>query len=134
MRHGEGAREQLEKVARLHKVVRIEIGKICVCVVQLVGLAEVGEGNHARQQSNAAPPEVRGFSSTQVTVNALVSHHGADEDEVSAKQNVDHHQQRIRDRNEERAYREQNGETYNCAAEIVDSSTALHSLRNLARS
>ena len=101
VRHRKSAREELEKVARLHEVVRIEIGKIRMRVVQLVRLAEIGEGNHARQQSDATPPEVSGFRPAQMTMHALVCHHRADEDEVSTQQNVDRHQQRIGDRNEE---------------------------------
>jgi hypothetical protein len=59
-------------------------------------------------------------------MHALVSHHRADEDEVSTEQNVDKHQQRIGEWNEERTYREQYGETYNAAAEIVDLRTTRH--------
>jgi hypothetical protein len=59
-------------------------------------------------------------------MHALVGHHGADEDEVSPQQDIDKHQERIGEGNEKRSYREQYGETYNAAAEIVDLRSTRH--------
>jgi hypothetical protein len=97
-----------------------------VCVVQLVRLAKVCEWNHAWNQRNASPPEVRGFCATEMTVYRLVRHHRAEKNQIGSEQNVEHDEQRISDGNQERPDREQSDDTDDRSAEIVDFGTALH--------
>ena len=106
MRHRERAQKELEEVARLHEVVRIVFGNVCVCVVQLVRLAKVCEWNHAWNQRNASPPEVRCFCATEMTVYRLVRHYRAEKNQIGSEQNVERDKQRISDGNEERPDRE----------------------------
>ena len=102
MRHRQRTYKELENVARFHEVVRVVIGNVCVRVVQLVRLAKVCEWDHARDESDASPPEVCGFRSAKMTVYALVRHHSAEKYQVGSQQYIDDHQQRIGEGNKER--------------------------------
>ena len=106
MRHRQRAQKEFDEVARLHEVIGILIGNVCVRVVQLVCLAEVCEWDHARNKRDASPPEICGPGSTEMTVYALVRHHRAEKYQVSSQQNIDDHQQRMGEGNEERTDRE----------------------------
>ena len=83
-------------------------------------LAKVSEWDHAWEQGDASPPEIRGFGPAEVTVHALVRHHRSEKNQVRSEQEVESNQQRIGNRNEERADREQDYETDDRAAEVVD--------------
>ena len=107
-------------------MIRIAFGKICVCVMKLMRLAKVGEGDHARQQSDATPPEVCGLCAAEMTVNTLMGHDGANKYQVGSKQDVEAHEKGIGERNEQCSDREENGEADNSATEIVDFVTMMH--------
>src|SRR5688572_18816807 len=102
MRHRQRTQDELNEVARLHEVVWIMIGNVCVCMMQLVCFAKVCEWDHARNEGNASPPEVCGFGPTKVTVYALMRHYRTQKYQVGSQQNIDDHHQRIVERNEER--------------------------------
>ena len=106
MRHCEGTQEKFEEVARLHEVVRIAIGNVCMRVVQLVGLTKVCEWDHAWEESDASPPEVCGLRATEMTMHTFMGHNRAEKYQIRSQQNVGDHQQRIRERNQKCADRE----------------------------
>src|ERR1044071_9421337 len=126
MRHRERAQKQLDEVARLHEMVRIVSGDVCVRVVQLVRLAKVCVWHHARDQGNTSPPEVRGVRATEMAVYRFVGHDCAEKHQVSPQQNVDCYEQRITDWNQKRANREETDETDDRTAEVIDVGSVLH--------
>ena len=91
-----------------------------------MSLAKVCEWDHAWEQGDASPPEIRRFGPAEVTVHALVRHHRPEKNQVRSEQDVESNQQRIGNRNEERADREQNYEADDRAAEVIDLRAALH--------
>ena len=95
-------------------------------VVQLVRLAKVREWDHARDQRDASPPEVCSPGPTEMTVNALVRHHRAEKYQVSSQQDIENHQHRMGEGNEERTDREKSNEADDRAAEIVDLGSVWH--------
>ena|SRR5215213_2095359 len=126
MRHCKGTEKKFEEVARLHEMVGILIGKICVCVMQLMCLTKICERDHAGYQRDASPPEVCGFGSAEMPVHALVSHDRTQKDQIGAEQNVADDEKGIGNRNEECPDGECSHNTDDRAAEVVDFSSGLH--------
>ena len=62
---------------------------------------KVRERNHAGQQRDTSPPEVRCPCATQMPVHALVGHDRPEKDEISPKENVEDHENGIGDWEEE---------------------------------
>jgi hypothetical protein len=89
MRHRDGFQYKLDQVARLHEVVGIFVRNVCERVMQLVRPAKVCERNHAWQKRDPSPPIISGTSCRQMSVDTLMRHHCADEDQVSSQQHVD---------------------------------------------
>src|SRR5258705_4565356 len=89
MRHGQGAQNELNQVARLHEMIRVLAGDVCVAMMQVMRLSEVRVRNHGWEQCKRSPSEIHSPGAPQMTVNSLVSHNGADEHEVRSQQCVE---------------------------------------------
>ena len=101
MRHRYRPQREFEKVARFHEVIGILFGKVCESVMQLVSTAEVSEGNHTGQQCDATPPEVSPPRASEMSVNTLVGHHGAEEDQICSGEDVEREMKIVGDGNQE---------------------------------
>ena len=134
MGHSDGPQCEFEEIARLHEVIGILVGHVCEGVMQLVSAAKVCERDHTRQERDAAPPEVCASRASKMSVNTLVSHHCAEEDQVCPHQNIDYQMKTVDHRNEQRTNREQANDADECAVEVVDLRSAdVHSVRLTAR-
>lgn len=98
MRHRQGSQPELKEVARFHEVVGIFVRNVCESVMQLMSAAKVREGNHARQQRDAAPPEIRPTRAAKMAMNAFVGHHGPEKDQVRSREDVDREVKIVLDR------------------------------------
>ncbi len=86
--HGQRAERDLDCVARLHEDVRIPIGLVGVRVMEVMRPAKIRERDQRRNQRDAAPREVRSPRAAEVTVDALVGHDRAQENQVRPDQDV----------------------------------------------
>src|SRR5918997_176656 len=99
-------------------MIPVQVGNICVRVMQLMSAAKVSEGNHTRQESDAAPPEVCVPRAAEMAVNALVRHHRAEENQIRAEQDVHCELKVVDDGDKKRSHCEHANDTDDAAVEV----------------